>query len=106
MDLESGGESVCRICWEGASNDSPLGELLCGCKGSLSTVHDSCARRWFATRSTCEICRHPIVEGAPLAVAQLRRCDRMLRDRVLLAVIVVVTLVLVCWTVWSLITFG
>ena len=55
-------QRVCRICYGGGPER--LLTRVCGCKGSLSYVHESCLLRWLDNSNTsvlsssrrCEIC--------------------------------------------------
>jgi E3 ubiquitin-protein ligase DOA10 len=48
----------CRICLD---DTQPLLNNLCACRGTQQYSHESCLRRWIATKrsATCEVCKEP-----------------------------------------------
>ena len=48
----------CRVCLSG-TEDGPMTQLHCACRGELAIIHEACAKRWFQRRRSgvCEVCR-------------------------------------------------
>ncbi|EPY22710.1 hypothetical protein AGDE_13116 [Angomonas deanei] len=86
--VDSSEERVCWIC-RGAVGDSGS-SCYCGCRGSLSIVHDDCIRDWVLgrqVRPVCASCRLPFKvvyldsEGRRVMAPQAILADRRTRDR-------------------------
>lgn len=60
--MDGNDSSVCRICFDSNSANSPL-ISPCNCKGSSQYIHENCLIQWIASQSinhlkrTCEICK-------------------------------------------------
>jgi hypothetical protein len=65
VDVEAN-ELRCRVCLSG-TEDGPLTQLHCACRGEMAIIHEACAKRWFQRRRSgvCEVCARPAFDLPP-----------------------------------------